>query len=100
MHTADCRGGDWRYTGFRMTLLESDILNTLHELETGVAAMKTADPKPNLVPLFERLRELSGRLPHPSHARLVHYLDNGSYQKARLWLEGRDAENARGRCGG
>jgi hypothetical protein len=29
----------------------------------------------------------------------LHYLRKKSYEKARLWLEGRDAENARGNCG-
>lgn len=82
-----------------MTDVEKDILNTLVELEAGVAAMKTADPKPNLVPLFQRLNGFSSQLPHETHARLIHYLGNGSYEKARLWLMGRDAENLRGLCG-
>jgi hypothetical protein len=29
---------------------------------------------------------------------LLHYLHRKSYEKARLWLEDRDAENARGGC--
>ena len=82
-----------------MTALEQDILNTLTELEAGVAAMKTANPKPNLIPLFTRLNDFSTQLPRPSHAQLIHYLTNSSYEKARLWLLGRDAENARGICG-
>lgn len=82
-----------------MTDIEKDILETLTELESGVAAMKSADPKPNLVPLFDRLNAYSKRLPANSHGRLIHYLTNGSYEKARLWLLGRDAENARGLCG-
>ena len=69
------------------------------ELEAGVAAMKTADPKPDLVPLFSRLSAFSSQLPRGSHAQLIHYLGNGSYEKARLWLQGRDSENQRGRCG-
>ena len=82
-----------------MTDVEKDILNTLAELEKGVAAMKTAGAKPNLVPLFDRLTRFSSELPRDTHAQLIHYLGNGSYEKARLWLQGRDAENLRGLCG-
>lgn len=82
-----------------MTHLETDILRTLTELEAGVAAMQTANPKPNLVPLFNRLTGFASELPRDSHAQLIHYLGNGSYAKARLWLQGRDAENLRGLCG-
>lgn len=82
-----------------MTELERDILQTLTELEVGVAAMKTADPKPNLVALIARLNSFSFQLPRYSHAQLIHYLSNGSYEKARLWLQGRDAKNLRGVCG-
>lgn len=81
-----------------MTDLEQDILNTLTQLEDGVMAMKGADPKPNLVPLFTHLNECSAQLPPATHAQLIHYLTNGSYAKARLWLVGRDSENARGLC--
>jgi hypothetical protein len=82
-----------------MTDVERDILQTLTDLEAGVAAMKTANPKPNLVPLFGRLNGFASQLPRESHAQLIHYLGNGSYEKARLWLQGRDSENRRGLCG-
>jgi hypothetical protein len=82
-----------------MTDTEKDILQALMELESGVAAMRSTEPKPNLVPLFDRLNAYSKRLPRDTHGRLIHYLANGSYEKARLWLLGRDAENARGVCG-
>jgi hypothetical protein len=84
---------------FVMTDLEQQILDTLDELERGVAAMKTTGKKPDLIPLFQRLSESAGALPRDTHGQLVHYLQNSSYEKARLWLLGRDAENARGRCG-
>jgi len=29
----------------------------------------------------------------------LHYLHKKSYEKARLWLEGREAENKAGNCG-
>lgn len=79
--------------------IEKAILDTLIELEAGVAAMQTAQPKPNLVPLIQRLNDFAARLPHDTHSRLIHYLSNGSYEKARLWLLGRDVENTRGVCG-
>lgn len=82
-----------------MTEVEEQIDKALSELEAGVSAMRTAEGKPNLVPLFERLTDCARRLPRETHAPLIHYLQNGSYEKARLWLQGRDAENARGRCG-
>lgn len=94
-----CRCLESRYTPPTMTDLEQEILSTLTELEAGVAAMATADPKPDLVPLFNRLNECSAQLPRATHAQLIHYLTNGSYEKARFWLLGRDAENQRGVCG-
>jgi hypothetical protein len=82
-----------------MTDIEQDILDALTELDRGVAAMKTAVPKPDLVPLFQRLQAFASQLPSETHGRLIHYLANGSYEKARLWLLGREPENRRGLCG-
>ena len=81
-----------------MTAVENEILNTLTELETAAQQMRTANPKPDLQALFSRLDELTGKLPRGSDPNLLHYLHKKSYQKARLLLEGRDAENARGHC--
>ena len=77
---------------------EREILNTLTELEQMVQAMKTANPKPNLLPVFQRLEDLTRRLGPEADSSLLHYLHKKSYEKARLYLEGRDAENARGAC--
>jgi hypothetical protein len=82
-----------------MTDTERDILKTLTELEAAARSMRTADPKPDLRPLFARLDELTDRLPKDTEPDLVHYLRRKSYEKARLWLEGRGGENARGSCG-
>jgi hypothetical protein len=60
--------------------------------------MPTAATKPNLVPLFQRIDSLRDALPKNSDPQLLHYLHKQSYEKARLWLEGRDAENAAGSC--
>ena len=82
-----------------MNDVEKSILEALLEMQRAVAAMRTATPKPNLVPLFERLDQLARQLPKESDPQLRHYLQNKSYEKARLLLEGRGAENVAGNCG-
>jgi hypothetical protein len=81
-----------------MTPTEQDILETLLALERAVESMPHANPKPNLLPLFSRLDELTGTLPSSSDPLLLHYLHKKSYQKARLFLQGREAENQQGNC--
>ncbi len=81
-----------------MTASEHAILQSLNELDAAVKAMPTANPKPSLLPLFARLDELTHRLPADTSPQLLHYLHKKSYEKARLWLEGRDAENQAGNC--
>lgn len=81
-----------------MTDLEQKVLASLVELERAVASMPHANPKPNLLPLFSRLDELTIALPSSTDPLLLHYLHKKSYQKARLFLEGRDAENQQGSC--
>ena len=82
-----------------MTETEQSIWQALVELDGQVKAMATANPKPNLLPLFARVDELTRRLPPQTAPELLHYLHKRSYEKARLFLEGRDAENAAGNCG-
>jgi len=81
-----------------MTDTERAILKALGDLDSTVKSMPTANPKPNLLPLFTRLDELTRQLPKNASPDLLHYLHKKSYEKARLWLEGRNAENARGNC--
>ncbi len=81
-----------------MSDTERAILQALVELDSAVKSMPTANPKPNLVPMFARLDELTRQLPRNASPDLLHYLHKKSYEKARLWLEGRGAENARGNC--
>jgi hypothetical protein len=81
-----------------MTEIERAILTALTDLEGAVKGTGLAGPKPNLLPLFTRLEELTRRLPLEADPSLLHYLHKRSYQKARLFLEGREAENARGGC--
>ena len=84
-------------TGLNQT--EQEILQVLIDLDTQVKEMAKANPKPDLCPLFARLDQLAAQLPPDTAPDLRHYLHRKSYEKARLWLEGRDAENARGNCG-
>ena len=81
-----------------MSEIERAILQTLVELNATVKSMPTMNPKPSLQPIFSRLDELTRQLPKTASPDLLHYLHKKSYEKARLWLEGRDAENARGNC--
>jgi hypothetical protein len=83
-----------------MTQTERQILEALLQLERAVEQMKTAQPKPNLLPIFTRIEELSLALGPATDPQLLHYLRKKSYEKARLFLQGRDAENAAGNCGG
>jgi hypothetical protein len=83
-----------------MTEVEKEILESLKGLQSAASAMRTANPKPNLGPIFQRLDELALQLPKGSDPQLRHYLQNKSYEKALLLLEGRGAENAAGSCGG
>lgn len=81
-----------------MTEQERAVWQTLVELDTAVKSIRSANPKPDLLPLFSRLDTLTAQLPKSTPPDLLHYLHKKSYEKARLWLEGRDAENARGGC--
>jgi hypothetical protein len=81
-----------------MSQTEDAILQTLLALEDSVRQMATANPKPNLLPLFTRLDELARQLPPGTEPDLLHYLHKKSYEKARLWLQGRAAENSTGTC--
>lgn len=74
------------------------ILAALLELDTAVRTMPTANPKPNLLPLFARIDELTQQLPRDTDPTLLHYLHKKSYEKARFWLQDRDAENQVGNC--
>ena len=78
--------------------VEKELLSTLTRLAETVQAMPTANPKPSLLPLFHHLDELTKQLPRNADPALLHYLHKKSYEKARLFLQGRDAENQVGNC--
>jgi hypothetical protein len=83
-----------------MTDTEKQLLYTLLNLERTIAAMSSADRKPNLFPIFTRIDELTRQLPRDTDKQLLHYLHKKSYEKARLFLQGRETENTRGNCHG
>jgi hypothetical protein len=78
--------------------IESDLLSALICLAETVKVLPTANPKPSLLPLFARLDELTQQLPRDTDPTLLHYMHKKSYEKARLYLQGRDAENQAGNC--
>jgi hypothetical protein len=78
--------------------IEHDLLEALRELENTARALSRGGSKPDLAIRFDRIEALAARLPPSADADLVHYLRRKSYQKARLHLEGRAAENPRGSC--
>lgn len=81
-----------------MTVTEQAIFDRLLDLERTVAAMATANPKPSLAPVLADLGRLTRELPPGTDPQLLHYLHKHSFEKARLFLQGRDAENSAGNC--
>ena len=82
-----------------MTEIENAILQALNELDGAVKTFSAVQPKPNLLPIFSRIDTLAESLPGDTDPSLVHYLKKKSYEKARLFLQGRDADNTPGACG-
>lgn len=78
--------------------VETQLLTALNDLDATVKVLPTANPKPSLLPLFAQIDELTGKLPSNTDPTLLHYLHKKSYEKARLYLQGRDAENQIGNC--
>ena len=78
--------------------LENQLLAALTHLDETVKTLATANPKPSLLPLFTRIDEMAVQLPRDTDPTLLHYLHKKSYEKARLYLQGRDAENQAGNC--
>lgn len=87
---------EFRYP-FGMTEMEQTILDELLGMERALATMQTANPKPNLVEIFQRIDHLTAQMPKGSDPELLHFLHKKSYEKARMHLQGRAAE--RGTCG-
>ena len=85
-----------------MKAIEQAILEALQELEGAAAARGVvggAAAKVPILPILERIDRLAGELPSDAPGDLRHYLQRKSYEKARLFLQDRGEENARGNCG-
>jgi hypothetical protein len=78
--------------------IEKSLLDALLGLDNAVKMMPTANPKPSLLALFARIDELTKQLPRNADPALLHYLHKKSYEKARLFLQGRNMENQVGNC--
>jgi len=70
-----------------MDAIEQQILDNLLALERAAAQMATANPKPDLLPIFARLDELIRQLPPGTEPELLHFLHRKSYQKACALLQ-------------
>lgn len=79
--------------------LENQLLAALKELDAVVKTLATRHPKPDLLAHFQKIDALAAQLPKATDPTLLHYLHKKSYEKARLYLQGRDAENRAGSCG-
>lgn len=73
---------------------ESDILAALRQLE----AESTRCPPNQFRERLAEVDRLTQELPRDADPELRHFLRQRSYEKARLFLEGRSAEIARGGC--
>lgn len=98
LHDPLASGGRSRQTG-RMTATEEAILQGLRELEAAAATLRQGAGRVDLRPVLQRLDQLTRELPAGASPDLLHYLHKRSYEKARLFLEGRDDENPPGPCG-
>jgi hypothetical protein len=81
-----------------LAAIEQNLLHSLVELDEAVKSMPTANPKPNLLPIFAHIDELTRQMPPDADPTLLHYLHKKSYEKARLFLQDRDSENQVGNC--
>jgi hypothetical protein len=70
-----------------MNPIEQELLGSLKELESAIASIATQKTKPDLLPHFSRIEEITARLPKETHPQLRHFLMRKSYEKAREWLE-------------
>ena len=57
-----------------MNETERGILAALNRLDAMARSMKTANPKPNLLPVFEELDQLTAQLGRDGDPNLLHYL--------------------------
>ncbi|MDP6892359.1 MAG: hypothetical protein QF731_04210 [Verrucomicrobiota bacterium] len=77
--------------------IEGELLQALLAFEAAVTAI-SKDPKPDLMAHFNHIDKLSSQLPKNTDKELLHYLHKKSYEKARMFLEGRSDQIQKGGC--
>lgn len=77
-----------------MNPTETQLLDELRALESDALRQPRPDLRPRLAALDRLLRDL----PAEADPELRHFLQRRSYEKARLFLEGRQADIQRGGC--
>ncbi|HMP82737.1 MAG TPA: hypothetical protein PKA41_08565 [Verrucomicrobiota bacterium] len=82
-----------------MTRIEQDLLRALVELDDAVKSLRASSLKPDIGALLARVDSLASGLPPDADGNLKHYLQRKSYEKARMWLEGRRTGIPSGVCG-
>jgi len=80
-----------------MNATEQAVLAALLELDAAAKRMAGTGSKPALAPLLARLDRLAVELPPGSDPELRHFLQQRSYEKALIQLQGDRA--ASGTCG-
>ena len=78
--------------------IESRLLEALQALDAAVHSRAPGSPPLDVRPHLAALDHLSRGLPPDADPELVHYLHRRSYEKARLFLQGRMAEIQTGGC--
>ena len=81
-----------------MNTIESRLLAALGALNACVGPRPAGSPPPDVRPHLAELDRLTRELPSHADPELLHYLHRRSYDKARLYLEGRMAEIQKGGC--
>jgi len=83
------------------TSQQDTLARLAHTLDEYLAAvpLQREPNAPDLLGIFARLDALETELDPSYPAQLRHYLHQKSYRKAHLFLQGREAENIRGKCG-
>lgn len=85
-------------TDNHQTATEQQLLTALRNLQEAVDQIRLSEEKPNLIPMFQEIDQLTRRLPRNTSPELLHFLHKKSYEKARMWLEGQQDETPRGNC--
>ncbi len=70
------------------TPFEDSVWEALAALEAAIAEGRPPAPNPALRPALARVEALTREVTPDVDPQLRHFLQRGSFQKARLWLEG------------